>query len=149
MRDIRRPDSAEPLVERLTNQQRSGTETPVFPTIMDLLIFCAAVGYAKERRKSVPSSGKGVPYRIFENNQREGYIYLLALAAEGDPSILSGERDDEVVRIFEEYAAGGLEEVEAWLSASPTDISGVQVLIARIQAEMDTAPVPPFNPNPL
>jgi dnd system-associated protein 4 len=149
MRDIRRPEGTEPLVERLTNQQVSGTDAPVFPTIMDLLIFCAGVGLSVSRRSPVASTGKAVPYRIFENNQKEGYIYLVALADKKDPAVLSGEQDEEIAKIFEEYAAAGLEEVELWISANPTDISGVQALIAKVQSRIQVAAPPPFNPSPL
>lgn len=149
MRDIRRPETAEPLVERLTNQQISGTESPVFLTIMDLLIFCAGVGLSIDRRTPVPSSGKAVPYRIFENNQKEGYIFLVALAHKKDPTILSGEQDEEIAKIFEEYAATGLEEVDRWIAANPTDISGVQALITKMQSRIQVAAAPPFNPNPI
>lgn len=149
MRDIRRPDAAEPLVERLTKQQISGTETPIFPTIMELLIFCAGVGLVADKKRPVSSSGKAVPYRIFETNQKEGYIYLVALAATKDASLLSGDKDDEVAKIFEEYAAGGLEEVESWLASNPTDISGVEALISKLQSHMQVAAPPPFNPSPI
>ena len=147
MRDIRRPDSLEPFVERLTTPKLTDTGVPVFPTIMDLLIFCAGVGFSVQRKSTVPASGKAVPVRIFENNQKDGYIFLIALAEKKDPSILAVEHEDEAARIFEEYAAGGLEEVGSWLSANPSDISGVQALIAKIQAKMPVAEIAVQNPT--
>lgn len=133
MRDIRRPETLEPLVERLTNPQLPETGVPVFGTIMDLLIFAAGVGFAIKRRASVPSSGKAVPYRIFENNQKEGYIFLIALAHFQDSGAIACDKDDATAQIFEEYAAGGLEEIAAWLNEYPSDISGVQPLLSKIQ----------------
>ena len=38
---------------------------------MDLLIFAASVGLAANRRTPVPATGKGIPVRIFENNQKD------------------------------------------------------------------------------
>jgi dnd system-associated protein 4 len=149
MRDVRRPDSQEPLVERLTSAKMTEVGTPVFETIMDLLIFAASVGFAVGRRSPVPVSGKAVPVRIFENNNKEGYIFMLALAETKDPSVLAVENDDETVRIFEEYAAGGLEEIASWLAANPTDISGVQALISRIQAQLPERAAPSTNPSPI
>jgi dnd system-associated protein 4 len=149
VRDIRRPESAEPLVERLTNPRISETGAPVFPTIMDLLIFAAGVGLTVKRRIAVPSTGKAVPYRIFENNQKDGYIFLVALAEKENAAILAVENDDEIIKIFEEYAAGGLEQTATWLNENPTDISGVQSLIAKIQAQIPVTAPPVQNPNPL
>lgn len=149
MRDIRRPDSAEPLVERLTTTRVADTGAPVFATIMDLLIFSAGVGMTIRRRVPVPSSGKAVPFRIFENNQKDGFIFMVALAERKDPAALEHEHEDEAARIFEEYAAGGLEEIASWINDNPLDVSGVQSLMAKIQAQIPaTAPVN-SNPSPL
>jgi len=133
VKDIRRPDAFEPLVERLTNPKLPETGVAVFSTIMDLLIFAAGVGFSKKRRVTVPSTGKAVPYRIFENNQKEGYIFLIALADSQDGTAIASDNDDEAARIFEEYAAGGMEEISSWLNEAPTDISGVQPLLSKIQ----------------
>lgn len=144
MRDIRRPEAFEPIVDRFTNPAYSDIARPVFPTIMDLLIFSAGVGLALGKRIPVPASGKAVPYRIFENNQKEGYIYLVALAHTRDPKLLASELDDEAAKIFEEFAAAGLEELSTWLNASPMDTSGVQTLISQLQKNLprDKGPDP-------
>lgn len=149
MRDIRRPESSEPLVERLTNPRMSGTGAPVFSTIMDLLIFCAGVGLTTNRRCAVPSTGKAVPYHIFERNQKDGYIFLVALAEKKDATTLAAENDDEIIKIFEEYAAGGLEQIASWLNENATDISGVQALITKIQAQVPIVAPSVQNPSPL
>lgn len=150
MRDIRRPESLEPIVERLTNPRHSEVGVAVFATIMDLLIFCAGVGFATGRRSSVPSSGKAVPYRVFENNQKEGYIYLVSLAEAKSPEVLAASNDDETVRCFEEYAAGGLQEVASWLAENPMDVSGVQSLLSRLQSQLPEVQSPEGGgPNPV
>lgn len=149
MRDIRRPDAMEPVVERLTERDKSNTDQPIFETIMRLMVFCAGVGFTTGKSSDVPSSGKAVPYRIFENNQMDGYLFLLALAESKDPSILAGARDDEIAGIFERYAAGGLEEINSWLNANPTDTSGIQALITRIQSLVKISTPVPSNPSPL
>lgn len=149
MRDVRRPDALEPVVERLTSARMTESGTPVFETIMDLLIFAAGVGLTKKRRSAVPGSGKAVPVRIFENNNKEGYIFMVALAEKKDPVALAVEHDDETVRIFEEYAAGGLEEIAEWLGENPTDISGVQALVSKMQAQMPADATEGKNPSPI
>jgi len=90
-----------------------------------------------------------VPYRIFENNQKDGYIFLVALAKKKDAATLAVENDDEIIKIFEEYAAGGLEQIASWLNENATDISGVQALIAKIQAQVPIDAPVVLNPNPI
>lgn len=149
MRDIRRPDILEPLVERLTSPKYSETSTPIFATIMDLLIFAAGVGLKCGRRAQVPSSGKGIPMRIFENNQKDGFLYLLALAVVQDSSALETTNDDEIVRIFEEFAAGGLEQIAEWLAKDPQDFSGVETLLAEIQRIVPLESPQVDDPSPI
>jgi dnd system-associated protein 4 len=149
MRDVRRPESLEPVVERLTDPKFTDTGEAIFTTIMDLLVFASGIGLHLKRRTPVPSSGKGIPIRIFENNQNDGYIYLVALADKREPTILATENDDEIVKIFEEYAAAGLEEIALWLRENPTDISGIQTLIAKLQTQIPKATPPVSNPSPV
>jgi dnd system-associated protein 4 len=149
MRDIRRLDSSEPLVERLTSPKLPETGIAVFGTIMDLLIFSAGVGFANKRMTPVPSTGKAVPFRIFENNQKDGYIFLIALAHTQDSDAIASQNDDEAARIFEEYAAGGVEEIASWLNETPDDISGVQPLLTKIQDLIKTNVTKLPSPSPL
>ena len=149
MRDIRRLDSTEATVERLTNPKFSETGEAVFKTIMDLLIFAAGVGFSTKRSSQVPSSGKAVPYRVFKNNEKDGYLFLLALAAKGNSECLASDDDDMVAQVFEEYAAGGLEEITDWLNDNPIDSSGVQSLIAKIQSKIEAVPNTVVNPSPI
>lgn len=149
MRDIRRPDNLEAVVDRLTSQKYTETETPVFQTIMDLLIFAAGVGVQQKRRTAVPSTGRGIPVRIFEGNQKDGYLYLVALATKQDPSALEAVNDDETAKIFEEYAAGGLEQIAEWLSKDGGDFSGVGTLLAQMQSFIPLEPQTTEYPNPI
>jgi dnd system-associated protein 4 len=149
MRDIRRPDATEHIVERLITQKFSDTGVPVFPTIMELLIFAAGIGMTVGRRVEVPASGKGIPIRIFENNQKDGFVYLVALADAKKPNALAPENDDEIARAFEEFAAAGLEEIGVWLSDNPTDISAVGTLTSKIQTHLAATTPPIADPSPL
>jgi len=149
MRDIRRPDNLEAVVERLTSPKYTETGTPVFQTIMDLLIFAAGVGVQQKRRVAVPSTGRGIPIRIFEGNQKDGYLYLVALATRQDPSALETVSDDETAKIFEEYAAGGLEQIAEWLSKDGGDFSGVGTLLAQMQSFIPPEPQATEYPNPI
>lgn len=149
MRDIRRPDSLEAVVDRLTSPRYTETGTAVFQTIMDLLIFAAGVGVQQKRRTAVPSTGRGIPFRIFEGNQKDGYLYLITLATKQAPLALETVNDDETAKIFEEYAAGGLEQIAEWLSKNGDDFSGVGTLLAQMQGFIPTEPQATEYPNPI
>ena len=150
MRDIRRPDKAEPLVELLTSARRGEDGQATFDTIMDLLIFAAGIGFSFEAREAVPSASKGIPYLIFERNQKDGYIYVLALAATDNPEVLTAEKADFAVEIFEEYAAGGLDLIQRWLNENPTDVTGVQTLMSHLVGKLKSAEsLVETRPNPI
>lgn len=150
MRDVRRADSAEPLVELLTTPRRGEDGEATFATIMDLLIFAAGVGFKSKRREAVPSSGKGIPFAIFERNQKDGYIYIMALAETQTAGSLASEVVEGAIQTFEEYAAGGLEIIQAWLNENPTDVSGVQTLLSQLTRELEISSVTTIErPSPV
>jgi len=108
MRRIQRASDKEHLVQTLTTG-----ENPPFKEIWRLILFAASVGYHRSRREPLKAvdSGKAIPAAIFANSQAwPGFHYLLALAIENDPIVLSGSEEIEERRltIFEEYANGGL-----------------------------------------
>jgi dnd system-associated protein 4 len=149
MRDIKRPDEFESVVERLTDSRNSEVGVAFFATIMDLLIFAAAIGLACKTRQTVAPGGKIVPFRIFENNQKDGFVYLLALAESQNADALAPANDENTATVFEEYAAGGLKLISSWLLDSPMDISGVQPILSKVQAALKPVSGAANNPDPL
>lgn len=111
---VRRPGDKEDLIGRLT----SGEEK-VFPTIKDLLVFAAALGRAHERRSPLSSAGND-PVRL-DTFVRDGsvdyFMYALAIAeSPDDPELVAEERTAERIKIFEEYANGGLQVLQGLLN---------------------------------
>jgi dnd system-associated protein 4 len=102
---VRRPHQHERLTQEL--QEEAG-----FPTFRDVLLFAAAVGYRQERR--VPfSTAAGDPIRydtLTHPAFGEALVGMIAanVVAE-DPEIMDAARIEERIKIFEEYANGGLE----------------------------------------
>lgn len=109
MRRIQRATDKESLVQTLT----SG-ENPPFKEIWRLLLFAAAVGQSRGRREPLKNveSGKAIPANILSSNSNvwPGLQYLMALVDKDDASVLGGgdTLDDERLRLFEEFANGGL-----------------------------------------
>jgi dnd system-associated protein 4 len=86
-----------------------------FPYYRDSLLFAAAVGFRQGMR--VPfQDAAGDPIR-YETLTAPGYsealVNMIAINAEpGDPEILDDARLEERIKIFEEYANGGLDYIQ-------------------------------------
>lgn len=105
---VRRPQHHERLMHEL--QEGGG-----FSTYRDILLFAAAIGYHFSRR--VPfreSAGDPIRYEtLIAPTFSETLINMIAAnVVEDDPEIMDAARTDERLRIFEEYANGGLEYIQ-------------------------------------
>lgn len=104
----RRPQQHEVLMQELQAEAK-------FPTYRDILLFAAAVGYQQDRR--VPfTAAFGDPIR-YEVLTAPGFSDTLinmisANVVSDDPEIMDGTRIEERIKIFEEYANGGLEYIQ-------------------------------------
>lgn len=107
------PKDYEELLDRLTNEG-------LFDTKQKALTFAAGVGHYLKKRTSVEKKGVAIRYDIFSNVLDDGYVNALAVAEAQDLKLLSQDRIDEKVTIFEEYAHTGLAEIQRRL-AQPGD----------------------------
>ncbi|CAM2952525.1 DNA phosphorothioation-associated protein 4 [Mycobacterium intermedium] len=104
-----------------------------FPTYRDILLFAAAVGFHQQRR--VPfSSSSGDPIR-YEVLTYPGFSDTLinmiaANTISDDPEIMDASRLEERIRIFEEYANGGLEYIQEQVNVrhQPVDLIVVDLV---------------------
>lgn len=90
-----------------------------FEYLYEALIFCAALGYASNRRVPLGATGESIRWELFQEGA-DALSAMLAVAASDDPEILAPERSDERILIFEEYANGGLEALAEELDRHPT-----------------------------
>jgi dnd system-associated protein 4 len=103
---VRRPQQYEALMLELRQEA-------AFATFRDILLFAAAVGAYTQRRVPFPSSGEPIRYETLKEPMfSETLINMIAANEVDDPEIMDGIRADERVRIFEEYANGGLEYIQ-------------------------------------
>lgn len=105
---VRRPQQHEALMQELQQDAK-------FPTYRDILIFAAAVGFRQERRMPFNDAfGDPIRYETLTvpsfSDALVGMIAVNVVA--DDPEIMDGTRLDERVRIFEEYANGGLDYIQ-------------------------------------
>jgi dnd system-associated protein 4 len=104
------------MVDRVRRPQKhDGTllalkDSGIFSSYKDALVFSAALGYSRSKRVSFDKTSEPVSLSIFRGDFDEALINCLALAEKDDATFLASEGDkfDEKIRLFEEYACGGL-----------------------------------------
>lgn len=104
---VRRPADHEVLIQHLRDEAG-------FPTMRDVLLFAAAVGYAKQRRERFDRSGEPIRLEVVTSEALADTFFTMLSAAtvEADPEILRPERIGERLNIFEEFACGGLSYIQ-------------------------------------
>lgn len=101
---VRRPKQYDELLRLLKEQ------TNIFPTLKDAIVFAACLGLSRDKRVSFDKTSEPINMQTFGDEFDQMTIDVIGiLASDDDPMIMATERSDERVRIFEEYACGGLE----------------------------------------
>lgn len=116
LRNINRSEFYEDLVQKLArDEEKEGTR--VFSTIKQLLCFAALIGFSQKRREALPDGGKveDVQHEIFQRDNSMDYIYMIAVAETKDTDVLREDSDIDMIKIFEEYAHGGLGIIKGWM----------------------------------
>jgi dnd system-associated protein 4 len=134
MKDVSRDAKHEDLVKLLAEKQHPNLTGSLFRTMRELLCFSAVLGYHYGKKVPLGKKTIEIPSRVFENSDfATDIIYLLALCEKRTGEILKPDREGDVIKIFEEYANGGLEKIGEWLRETPEDAYGDQALINAIQ----------------
>lgn len=105
---VRRPQEHERLMKELQ-------EEASFGTYRDILLLASAIGYHHSRRAGfVETAGDPIRFETLTGPPySEALINMIAAnTVADDPEILDAGRIEERVRIFEEYANGGLEYIQ-------------------------------------
>ncbi len=138
-RIIVRPEKFEKLIEKLTEQG-------LFETKQAAMTFAAAVGwYFVGKREFRGKAGEGIRWSVFERNNDDAFIHALALTESESIEILGRDRqekDDDPVKVFEEYATAGLQYIQEKCVDAPGDVlDNFLSLIAEVNS--NTAEPPP------
>jgi len=122
---VRRPKIYEEMLDELKNNG-------VFKTYKDALMFAACLGYDRGKRLEFPKSSEPINLQIFSGEFNQTILNTLAVAETLDPACMGKDMEDEKVRIFEEYACGGLEILknEFWDSKADWEL-GLMTLIMQ------------------
>lgn len=116
------PDEFSEVVDLLTGRDREGRTVgnPLYAFNTGAIILAASLGARGKRKRDVGASRKEINTTTFVAHHLEPYIFLVPLL--GDPSLgtdfLRPENEEQVIREFERYAAGGLEILSGEMDAS-------------------------------
>lgn len=83
----------------------------VFNSMKDIFLFALILGYSKNRREPLQKKLSFGPSIMHEETYQK-YFKLVALAVSEDPTVLIEEDDGKYQIIIEEYANGGIYELE-------------------------------------
>lgn len=94
----------------------------IFQQNWEIQLFAAALGFAKHKSEALRdvNTGGGIDFDTFKaSGVWPGFINSLSLVEKGSPDVLCSDetRDEERIRLFEQYAEGGFSQI---------DIDGVQ-----------------------
>lgn len=136
MKSVRRDSKHEPLVRQLVEVVNPNTKRSLFPTMRELLCFAAALGFQMQRRVPLGDDTAEVDGRVWEHlDSAVDMVYLVGVAGARDIGILQPDREEDLVKIFEEYANGGLQILNEWLQAQGGDVYGDQAILAALRRE--------------
>lgn len=136
MKRIQRASDKESIIEILTSDS-----VGAFREIWRLLFFAAMVGFKNGKREPLTSTqtGEGIRQDSFANNPVWlGTVYLLGLVETGGTSVLRSTEDaeDERIKIFEEYANGGLQMLKETFETSNGNLD---TLLTFIQSQTESS----------
>lgn len=123
------------LIDRLASDKDPELDVSLFPTIRDLLLFAATLGFAENNPKPIKKRDEPVRMAIFESVKAEEIIFLIALATTKDHSILKHDPDNmkRCVSTFEELANGGLEIIHDWVFFKYSTMTPDRAILSGLQ----------------
>ena len=136
---IRRPQQHEALMVELRDEA-------AFSTFRDILLFAAAVGVHFDRRVAFTSaSGDPIRYETLTGPTFSEALVNMIAANElpDDPEIMDSSRLEERIKIFEDYANGGLEYIQEQVNVrhQTADLVVIALVTEALSASGGAKPV--------
>lgn len=129
--DVRRPKEHEDMLYDLCQSDKK-----IFLSYKDALVFSACLGFAKETKREFDKTSEQVGMHIFKGEFDEAIFQCIELCENQDPRKMSDDNLDARIRLFEEYAAGGLDIIKSRIYEGPEDWDSALVgLIMEYESE--------------
>jgi len=127
---VRRPERFKDFLTEITQ------EKSVFRTYKDAMVFAACLGYSRGKRVPFDKTSEPINLQVFSGKFDEMVMNTIAIAELDDPFVMARNKEDEKIRIFEEYACGGLEIMENEVAQGKLAID--EGLISMIMGEEES-----------
>jgi dnd system-associated protein 4 len=127
---VRRPERFKDFLTEITH------EKAVFRTYKDAMVFAACLGYSRGKRVPFEKTSEPINLQVFGGKFDEMVLNTIAIAELDDPFVMARNREEEKIRIFEEYACGGLEIMENEVAQGKLAID--EGLISMIMGEEES-----------
>ena len=134
-RRLRPPERYEKALDTLTGGR-------LFDTKQAAMMFAAGLGYYLRKRETLGKAGEGVRWQVFERSQDAAFIYALGLDETKAITVLSSEKEEDLVTIFEEYATAGLQHIQEHFIDRPGDVLDNILLALADARRADTGIAP-------
>ena len=126
---VRRPEQFKEFLTELTKEKE------VFETYKDALVFAACLGFNRGKRVSFEKTSEPINIQIFRDQFDEMVMNVLAIAETDQPFVIAKDRETEKIRIFEEYACGGLEIMQNEIGHGSLDESLLAIILEEEESE--------------
>jgi len=111
--DVRKPRQFDEMLKKLCQE-----DNKIFSTYKDALVFAACLGFDRQRRVPFDKDTERVRMEVFRGEFDTAIFHCIGIAETKNPAIMSSTMEQERVRIFEEYANGGLEIIQSEVYAA-------------------------------
>ena len=117
-------------------QHLGNKEDKLFETMKDVMLFCALLAINKERKREplLKKGGDSIKFDYFTSNDRT-LIDMIALYSTEDISILTNEKHDLKLELFEEYANAGMAYIVNRFNHIPNELE-VRTVIYELRPEV-------------
>lgn len=130
---VRRPNQFDILLSDLVKEHK------VFDTYKDALVFAASLGFKRDHRVEFDKSSEPVHLSVFSGQFDQMVMNVLAIGESEDPLVMAKDRDEEKIKIFEEYACGGLEIIQNQVAKGYTRFD--QAILDLVTMEQDNGSI--------
>lgn len=129
--DVRRPKEFEEMLVDLCQSEKR-----IFLSYKDALVFSACLGFFSGERRSFEKSSEPVKMHIFKGQYDEAIFNCIGIIETNDQNILSYKEEEEKIKLFEEYAAAGLDILKKKVYEAPLEWE--QALLDLVTENLET-----------
>lgn len=134
---VRRDKKHENLFDILCKENAFSDKT-LFQYVKDLMIFAAFIGQTNNKMIPLASGVKTntITLDTFSSDQKDSFVYLLALMENKDATCLKNENLYDAVKVFEGYCNGGLELIQQWFVDNSSESDVMNILLEKIYEQI-------------